>query len=142
MNKKRMATLMAMALVLASSATSLMGQRAAIAEEAKKDALLHVTDASFDKEVLKSATPVLVDFYADWCGPCRQMAPIVEEVSKDLKGKLKVVKMNTDENQKTATTYEITGIPALYLYKKGQVVEKVVGLTEKSELVSSIKKHL
>lgn len=108
----------------------------------KEDSVTSVTDASFNKEVLKSDKPVLVDFWAPWCGPCRLQGPIVEEVSDSLGSKAKVVKLNTDENQKTAQAYNINGIPALIIFKKGKVVEQKVGLTQKDELLSIINKHL
>lgn len=102
----------------------------------------HVTDATFEQEVLKSDSPVLVDFWAPWCGPCQAMGPVVEELSNDLSGKVKVMKLNTDENPKTAQASNITGIPTLKLYKSGKVVEEVVGAVEKSFLTEKIKKHL
>lgn len=101
-----------------------------------------VTDATFEQEVLKSDTPVLVDFWAPWCGPCKMMGPIVDELSNDLSGKVKVLKLNTDENPKTAAASNITGIPTLKLYKSGKVVEEVVGAVEKSYLTEKINKHL
>ena len=91
---------------------------------------------------MKSSKPVLVDFYADWCGPCKKMGPVVEEISKEMKGKLKVVKMNTDENPKTPGSYQITGIPAFFIFKNGKLAEKLSGLMPKEELVAAINKHL
>lgn len=105
-------------------------------------AVLNVTDATFDQEVLKSDIPVLVDFWAPWCGPCKAVAPVVDDLSKEYQGRLKVVKLNTDENPKTAQAYTIRGIPSLYIFKKGQVVEQVVGAVPKSTLASAINKHL
>ncbi len=102
----------------------------------------NVTDATFDQEVLKSDVPVLVDFWAPWCGPCKAVAPVVEDLSKEFEGRLKVVKLNTDENPKTAQAYTIRGIPSLYLFKSGQVVEQVVGAVPKSTLASAINKHI
>jgi thioredoxin 1 len=102
----------------------------------------NVTDATFENEVLKADVPVLVDFWAPWCGPCKQVAPIIEDLSKDFTGKLKVVKINTDENPNTAKAYHITGIPSLYLFKSGQVVEQVVGAVAKPKLAEKISKHL
>ncbi len=147
MHKKSITAMVALALAIpavaiASSVFLLANPKPAQAEEGKKEALQHVSDSDFDKEVLKSNTPVLVDFYADWCGPCKKMSPIIEEISKEMKGKLKVVKLNTDENTKTAKAYEITGIPAMFLFKKGQVVEKLVGLRPKEQVISAISKHL
>ncbi len=102
----------------------------------------NVTDATFDQEVLKSDVPVLVDFWAPWCGPCKAVAPVVEDLSKEFEGRLKVVKLNTDENPKTAQAYTIRGIPSLHLFKSGQVVEQVVGAVPKSTLASAINKHI
>ncbi len=101
-----------------------------------------VTDTTFDQEVLKAELPVLVDFWAPWCGPCKAVAPVVEDLSKEYAGRLKVVKLNTDENPQTAQNYTIRGIPSLYLFKKGQVVEQVVGAVPKSTLASAIGKHI
>ncbi|MDZ4837275.1 MAG: thioredoxin [Candidatus Melainabacteria bacterium] len=108
----------------------------------QEESVKSVSDSTFSKEVLKSDKTVLVDFWAPWCGPCRMQGPIVEEVSNELKGKAKVVKLNTDENQKTAAAYNITGIPALIIFKNGKVVEQKVGLTKKDELLGTINKHL
>lgn len=86
-----------------------------------------VTDTNFQAEVIESETPVLVDFWAPWCGPCRRVSPIVEEIAKEHAGDLKVVKMNTDENQGTAIEYNIMSIPTLMLFQNGQVAKKVIG---------------
>jgi thioredoxin 1 len=102
----------------------------------------NVTDTSFEQEVLKCTVPVLVDFWAPWCGPCKSVAPVVEDLSKEYAGKLKVVKLNTDENPKTAQAYMIRGIPSLYIFKSGQVVEQVVGSVPKSTLATAINKHV
>ncbi len=106
------------------------------------DATLTGTDAAFDADVLKSELPVLVDFWAPWCGPCQMIAPIVEEIAESHKGKLKVVKMNVDENPQTPQTYGIMGIPTLIVFKAGQPVEKVVGFGSKAKLLESIAKHV
>jgi thioredoxin 1 len=105
-------------------------------------AVVNVTDTTFDQEVLKAEVPVLVDFWAPWCGPCKAVAPVVEDLSKEYDGRLKVVKLNTDENPKTAQAYTIRGIPSLYLFKNGQVVEQVVGAVPKSTLATAINKHV
>lgn len=104
--------------------------------------MLNVTDATFEQEVLKAEIPVLVDFWAPWCGPCKAIAPVVEDLSKEYEGRLKVVKLNTDENPKTAQAYSIRGIPSLYVFKTGQVVEQVVGAVPKSALATAINKHV
>jgi thioredoxin 1 len=104
--------------------------------------VLSVTDNTFEQEVLKAELPVLVDFWAPWCGPCKAVAPVVEDLSKEYEGRLKVVKLNTDENPKTAQAYSIKGIPSLFLFKSGQVVEQVVGAVPKSTLATAVNKHL
>ncbi|MCH7516834.1 MAG: thioredoxin [Bacteroidetes bacterium] len=100
------------------------------------------TDLNFEMEVLKSDLPVLVDFWAPWCGPCRMVAPIVEEIASEYEGKIKVVKLNTDENQNVAMTYGIRSIPTLGIFKDGKVVESVIGAVPKQHLVEKIKPYL
>ena len=104
--------------------------------------LAEVTDANFEQEVLKSDLPVLVDFWAPWCGPCRALAPVVEEIASDYNGKLKVFKINTDENPKTAQSYRISGIPSLIVFKNGQPVEQVVGAVPKTTISQAVNKHI
>ena len=98
----------------------------------------HVTDKNFESEVLKSNLPVLVDFWAEWCGPCRMISPIVEEIAKDLQGKLKVAKVNVDEAQELAAQFNIMSIPTLLIFKKGQPVEQMVGAMSKDNLLAKI----
>lgn len=105
-------------------------------------AVANITDTTFEQEVLKADVPVLVDFWAPWCGPCKAVAPVVENLSKEYEGRLKVVKLNTDENPKTAQAYRITGIPSLYLFKSGQLVEQLVGAVPKTTLATAINKHV
>jgi thioredoxin 1 len=93
-----------------------------------------VTEATFDVEVLKSELPVLVDFWAEWCGPCRLVAPIVEELAGDYAGKLKVAKVDVDDNQNLAMRYQIMSIPTLGVFRKGEMVERIVGFMPKAEL--------
>ncbi|MBI3785690.1 MAG: thioredoxin [Deltaproteobacteria bacterium] len=97
-----------------------------------------VSDSSFDAEVLKSNIPVLIDFWAPWCGPCKAIAPVVEELSKEYAGKLKVVKMNVDDNPATPSRYGVRGIPNLILFKNGQVADQIVGAVPKAQLVKAI----
>ena len=106
------------------------------------DAILTGTDATFEAEVLKSDVPVLVDFWAPWCGPCHMIAPVVDEIAEAHKGKLKVVKMNVDENAQAPQTYGVMAIPTLILFKGGQVMDKAVGVVPKTKLVELIAKHV
>jgi thioredoxin 1 len=102
--------------------------------------LLSVSDGSFEAEVLQSPTPVLIDFWAPWCAPCRAIGPVVEELSREYAGKLKVVKMNVDDNPATPGRYGVRGIPNLILFNGGQVVDQIVGAVPKSQLVKAITK--
>ena len=104
--------------------------------------ILNVTDGNFEDEVLKAATPVLVDFWAAWCVPCRMIAPTVESIAESHKDKLKVAKMNVDENMKTPSKYGIRGIPTLLLFKAGDLKESIVGVQPKDKIVEIISKHL
>jgi thioredoxin 1 len=100
------------------------------------------SDATFDAEVLKSELPVLVDFWAPWCGPCQMIGPVVEEIATAQQGKLKVVKMNVDDNNQTPQTYGVMAIPTLILFKGGELKEKVVGALPKAKLLDLINKHI
>ena len=104
--------------------------------------IVHGNDETFDAEVLKAEVPVLVDFWAPWCGPCLMIAPVLEEIAKSQKGKLKVVKINVDENRKTPETYGVMAIPTLILFKGGELKEKQVGVLPKNKLNDLIAKHL
>ena len=106
------------------------------------DKIISVNDLDFQEVVLKSKKPVLVDFYAVWCSPCRMQAPILSELADDLGDKKVVAKVNVDECEKIAVSYGINSIPALFIFKDGQVVEKAVGLTSKEQLSAMIIKHL
>ncbi len=103
---------------------------------------LTFTDSAFDTEVLKSDTPVLVDFWAEWCGPCRQMTPTIDAIASDYEGKAKIGKLNVDDNGQTASRYQIRGIPALLLFKDGKIVDQRVGAVGKSELEKMLNAHV
>ena len=105
-------------------------------------AAVQVTDGTFKADVLDSAVPVLVDFWAPWCGPCRMVAPVVEEIADQYAGQVKVVKLNTDENPNTASQYGIRSIPTLMIFKGGQRVDMVVGAVPKTTLASTLEKYL
>ncbi|HUV04746.1 MAG TPA: thioredoxin [Armatimonadota bacterium] len=101
-----------------------------------------VSTASFDREVLQSKEPVLVDFWAPWCAPCRMVAPILDQLAADYAGKVKIVKVNTDENQQLAARYSIYGIPTLILFKGGEPVDRAVGVESKNVLAARLDKAL
>ena len=103
--------------------------------------LAHVTDAEFERAV-SSETPVLVDFWAEWCGPCRMVAPVLEQIAAEQAGKLKIVKLNVDENTTTPQKFGITGIPTMILFKDGQMVERLVGFMPKPQLLKKLQPHL
>ena len=104
--------------------------------------VIHGSDATFEAEVLKSEIPVLVDFWASWCGPCLMIAPVIDELAATYKGKLKVVKINVDENGRTPQTYGVMAIPTLIVFKGGQAVEKSVGVSPKAKLIELINKNI
>lgn len=106
------------------------------------DKVCNVSDADFQKEVLEADTPVLVDFWAGWCGPCKQIAPIIAEVAEEYEGKVKVAKVDVDANSDTAMKYEVRGIPTLVLFKNGQPEATQVGAMDKSQLVAFLQQNL
>ena len=103
---------------------------------------LQVTDATFEQEVLKSDVPVLLDFWAPWCGPCKMIAPILDEIAPEFAGKAKIVKINVDDNQLVASQFGIRSIPTLLLFKNGQLVATQVGALPKNQLAAFINQHL
>ncbi|MCW2257279.1 thioredoxin 1 [Providencia alcalifaciens] len=106
------------------------------------DKIIHTTDASFEAEVLKASSPVLVDFWAAWCGPCKMIAPILDEVSEEYTGKLTIAKLNIDDNPATAPKYGIRGIPTLLLFKNGSVAATKVGALSKTQLKEFLDENL
>jgi len=111
-------------------------------EKCMSDNIIQGSDATFEQEVLKSDVPVLVDFWAPWCMPCRMIAPVIEEIAKEHAGKLKVVKLNVDDNQKTPPFYGIVSIPTLIVFKGGDVKETVVGVVPKLKIGEIIARYL
>jgi len=99
------------------------------------------SDQNFDSDVLKSSVPVLVDFWAEWCGPCRALGPKLEEIAGEMKEKIKIVKMNVDENPNTPAKYGVRGIPTMILFKGGQEIDQIVGNHPKENIVALLKKH-
>jgi thioredoxin 1 len=104
--------------------------------------ITEVTDANFQAEVIESDVPVLVDFWAPWCGPCRMVAPVLEEIAQEKGDALRIVKLNTDENQQTAIAYEVLSIPTLILFKNGQIAKKVIGAQPKRKLEAELEPAL
>lgn len=104
--------------------------------------IVHVTDDSFEQEVLQSSNPVLVDYWADWCGPCKMIAPVLDEIADEYDGKVRIAKLNIDENPNTPPRYGIRGIPTLMLFKQGEVEATKVGAVSKSQLTAFIDSNL
>ena len=106
------------------------------------DKIQTLTDANFEQTVNQTSQPVLVDFWAEWCGPCRRLAPTVDELANDYNGRVVVAKMNVDENPATPMRFSIRGIPTLLLFKEGQLIEQIVGLADKDQLKKMLDKHV
>ena len=106
------------------------------------DKIVHITDDNFESEVLQSSEPVLVDYWAEWCGPCKMIAPVLDEIAGDYKGRVKVAKLNIDDNPNTPPRYGIRGIPTLMLFKDGEVEATKVGAVSKSQLTAFIDSNL
>jgi thioredoxin 1 len=106
------------------------------------DNIVHLSDSSFEADVLKSGEPVLVDFWASWCGPCKAIAPTLDELADQFAGQVKIAKLNVDENPATPSNYGVRGIPTLILFKNGEILDQVVGAVPKGQLETLIKKAL
>lgn len=106
------------------------------------DNLVEIKDEMFEQEVIKSDIPVVVDFWATWCGPCRKLTPVVGEIAETYSGKVKFVKVNVEENLNVAKEYSISGLPTLMIFKAGEAVERMTGLMPKSTIISNIEKHI
>lgn len=104
--------------------------------------LTTITDANFEQEVLKSDVPVLVDFWAEWCYPCKMIGPVVEEISREYSGKIKVGKLDTDQNQNTAMQYGISGIPTLLIFRNGEIIDRIVGAVPKHNITQKLNYYL
>jgi thioredoxin 1 len=120
------------------------GRKPEIRSEAQKvsEKIVHITDDTFEQEVLQSQTPVLVDYWAEWCGPCKMIAPVLDQIAKDYEGRLKVAKLNIDENQMTPPKYNVRGIPTLMLFKNGTMEAQKVGAASKTQIAAFIDSNI
>jgi thioredoxin 1 len=103
---------------------------------------IHLSDASFEQEVVKSDLPVLIDFWAAWCGPCRMIAPVIDELASEYSGKAKICKLDVDSNQNTAMQFGIRSIPTILIFKGGEVVDTIVGAVPKEQILNKLKSHI
>ncbi len=104
--------------------------------------VISINDSNFESEVVNSSIPVVVDFWATWCGPCRKLSPVVDEIAQAYEGKVKFVKVNVEESIETAKKYSISGLPSLLIFKNGEAVERMTGLMPKSTIISNVEKHI
>lgn len=104
--------------------------------------VISINDENFESEVINSTIPVVVDFWATWCGPCRKLSPVVDEIAQTYDGKVKFVKVNVEESIETAKKYSISGLPSLLVFKNGEAVERMAGLMPKSTIISNVEKHI
>lgn len=104
--------------------------------------VISISDSNFESEVVNSSIPVVVDFWATWCGPCRKLSPVIDEIAQTYEGKVKFVKVNVEESIETAKKYSISGLPSLLIFKNGEAVERMTGLMPKSTIISNVEKHI
>lgn len=104
--------------------------------------VISINDSNFESEVVNSSLPVVVDFWATWCGPCRKLSPVIDEIAQTYVGKVKFVKVNVEESIETAKKYSISGLPSLLIFKNGEAVERMTGLMPKSTIISNVEKHI
>ena len=104
--------------------------------------VISINDSNFESEVVNSSIPVVVDFWATWCGPCRKLSPVVDEIAQAYEGKVKFVKVNVEESIETTKKYSISGLPSLLIFKNGEAVERMTGLMPKSTIISNVEKHI
>jgi thioredoxin 1 len=121
---------------------STMADRSAAFEEMQMTHPVAVTDGTFETEVLQASTPVLVDFWAEWCQPCKMIAPVLEKIANEQEGKLKIAKVNVDENPRKMSEFQIRGIPTLLMFKGGELVDTLIGFRPEKQIMAMVEKHL